>query len=450
MEYALALIIGVICSILIGVICGGLIVWILSRRKIIPLEKQVKIESEGRVVAETKLESQQKAAEEKLALWEDAEQKLSNAFKALSAEALKSSSTQFLELATTHLKTFQEEARGDLENRQQAIDNLVNPLKDSLKNIDDELGKIENKRTEDFGTLAERLSSLATSTTDLKKETANLVTALRRPAGRAKWGEMQLRNVVELAGMTRNCDFIEKKTVTTEDSWRQPDMVIRLPRSRNIVVDSKVPLEAYLDAIQTEDDGVRQNKLKEHAKHVRTHISNLGSKGYQEQFQPGPECVVLFLPGDPFFIVALQEDPTLIEFGMEKHVWLACPTTLIALLKGVAYDWRQQQIAENAQVISKLGKELYDRAYTLYGHFDDLRKGLTGAVDAYNKAAASFESRILVTARRLRELGAATGDEIETLPTIDTTPRMIETPNLKINEIEKDNKKPKQNSQNPT
>lgn len=447
MEYAL--------SLVIGAICAGVFVFLLNQKKIKRLEGEIKAESERRIVAEEKssripelessieqkgnensqlreertslkttLEEQQKAWEEKLALLNDAKEKLSDAFKALSAEALKSNNEQFLELAKTNLEKFQEGARGDLDKRKQAVDELVQPLKESLKNVDGTLRDIEK----DHSSVREKIESLLTSEAQLKKETANLVSALRRPTVGGLWGQMQLRNAVELAGMLQYCDFMEQKSVTTETGRLQPDMVIRLPNKRMIVVDSKVALDAYVQAAETDDNETRRSKLKEHAARVRTHISNLGSKGYWEQFQPGPECVVLFLPGEVFFSAALQEDPHLIEFGVQRRVWLTSPTTLIALLRGIAYDWKQKQLAESAQIISKLGNELYDRVRAFANHLNDIRKGLGNAVDGYNRAVGSFESRILVTARRFRELGAATGDEIQTLQTIDKTTRMIQAP----------------------
>jgi len=450
MEYVLAFIIGAICT--------GAIVFLLSHRKVKSLEGQVNDEHEKRIVAEgkisripglesaieqkesensqlreeratlaTKLDEQQKSMTEKIGLLEEAKVKLSDAFKALSSEALKSNNAQFLELAKTSLEKFQTDAKADLESRQKAVGQLVQPLKDSLANVDTILKELEKTRIGAYSSLTKQVESMSTTEDKLREETAKLVAALRKPSGGGLWGQIQLRNAVELAGMTKYCDFIEQQTITTEGGRLQPDMVIRLPRKRTVVVDSKVSVEAYLESAKADDENIRRRKLKEHAAHVKTHISNLAAKGYWEQFQPGPECVVLFLPGEVFFSAALQEDPNLIQFGWGKRVLLASPTTLIAILRGIAYDWQQEQIAENAQIISKLGKELYERVRTLVAHFEDMRKGLNSAVEAYNNAVGSFESRVLVTARRFKELGAATGEDINRVVSIDTTTRSLQS-----------------------
>jgi len=373
----------------------------------------------------TRLEEERKSSQEKLALLNNAEEKLADAFKALSADALRSNNRSFLDLAKQNLETFQQNAKGDLERRQNAIGDLIKPLKESLEKVDGKIGELEKTRAGAYSELREQVKVLAQSHLQLQSETGNLVKALRVPHVRGRWGEIQLRRVVELAGMLQYCDFVEQETFATEDSRIRPDVIVRLPGNRTIVVDSKVPFDAFYESISTTDEEVRLQKLKDHARIVRTHITSLSRKSYWETVQPTPEFVLLFLPGETFYSAALENDPKLIEDGVAQGVIIATPTTLIALLKAVSYGWRQEQMAENAHEVSNLARSLYDRLRTFTKHFDDIGRGLDRALDSYNRGVRSLETRVLVTARRFKERGAITGDEIETLEPIDKATRPL-------------------------
>ena len=384
----------------------------------------------SQVQQELKGERQQN--KEKLGLLNEAQTKLSDAFKALAADALNSNNKSFLELAKTNLETFQETAKGDLEKRQQAIDELVKPVKESLEKVDAQIQELEKARVGAYSGITEQIKSLVDGQTLLRTETLNLVRALRTPNVRGRWGEIQLKRVVELAGMQNHCDFYEQQSVQTEDGQLRPDLLVKLPAGRNIIVDAKAPLSAYLDAVETQDDETRKQKLHEHAQQIRKHLTALGKKSYFEQFTPTPEFVVMFIPGEAFFCAALMEDPELIEYGVDHNVIVATPTTLIALLKAVAYGWRQEQLAENAKEISELGKELYIRCGWFAGHIANSGDHLGKAVKAHNDAIKSLESKFLVQARRFKDLGCVASDakKIELLAPIEVVPRQAQAPEL--------------------
>jgi len=395
------------------------------------LEGALRAESSLRAGVEATLAEERKSSAEKLALLDDARARLSDAFKALSSEVLQSSSRSFLELARTSLEKYQEGAKGDLEKRQQAIAELVAPVRESLQRFDAKIGEIEKGRVEAYSSLTQQVRSLAEGQQALRSEASNLVKALRAPQVRGRWGEVQLRRVVELAGMVNYCDFTEQETVSSEAGRLRPDLVVHLPGGKSVVVDAKAPLAAYLDAVEAPDEPTRLRKLAEHARQVRDHVLALSRKSYWDQFQPAPEFVVLFLPGESFYSAALEQDPTLLETGAARNVVIATPTTLIALLKAVAYGWKQENVAENAREISELGRELHKRLSDMGDHFARVGRSLGGAVEAYNAAIGSLETRVLVSARKFKELEAAGVDEvIEPLPRIDRAPRELQAAEL--------------------
>ncbi|MBT8044402.1 MAG: DNA recombination protein RmuC [Verrucomicrobiae bacterium] len=357
---------------------------------------------------EVRLQEEKKAAAEKQALLEKAELRLTDTFKALSADTLKSSQEQFLSLAKNSLKAQQQEASSELEKRKVAVEQLVKPISQTLEKVQTQISETEKLREGDKASLKQQMVHIAEANQGLQRETQKLVKALRQPTGRGQWGEMQLRRVVEMAGMQEHCDFETQTTTTTDEGKRlRPDLIVKLPGGQQIVVDSKAPMDAYLDAIEAEDDDQRAAAMARHAQQVRTHVQQLGSKKYQDQFDTTPEFVVLFLPSEAFFSAALSEDSSLIEKGVDQGVILATPTTLIALLRAVSFGWRQEALAQNAREISAVGRELYTRLGAFAGHVQKLGRSLNTAVGDYNKTVGSLETRILTGARKFEALGAS-------------------------------------------
>ena len=378
---------------------------------------------------EMQLAKEREASGEKLALLQDAERKLADAFRSLSSEALKSNNLAFLDLAKQNLSAFQETAKGELEQRRQAVDVLVKPIHEALEKLGSQTQAMEKERAGAYSTLTEQVKSLLAAQSDLKGETHRLVNALRRPEVRGRWGEMQLRRVVEMAGMVDHCDFFEQETM---DGGRlRPDMVVRLPGGKSVILDSKAPVAAVLEAAECETEDCRRHHLARYAKHVKEHVQNLAAKAYWDQLDDTPEFVVLFLPGESFFSAALQEDPELIEYASGLKVILATPTTLLALLKAVYYGWRQEALADNARHISELGAELYQRLSKMGEHWTSVGKNLGQAVRAYNEATGSLESRVLVTARKFEQLGAAPeAKELPVLVPVEQSARGLQSPDL--------------------
>ncbi|MBX9660173.1 MAG: DNA recombination protein RmuC [Nitrospiraceae bacterium] len=450
---------GILLGIVIGLVPGALVGWFLSagrlsrqlqqhtvelsaraeraesleaelRRQLeqdrlegVQLRADLATAQQARASAEVRTEEALKHVAEQKQLVDQSRQQLLESFQALSNDALTKNNQAFLNLARVSFETLQAKAEGELSQRQQAIDGLVKPLHDSLQRYDEQMRLLEQSRQSAYGGLDQHLKSLAESHQRLQQETGNLVKALRAPTVRGQWGEITLKRVAELAGMVDHCDFFEQESVTGEDRRFRPDMVVRLPGGRQIIVDAKTVLAAYLDAHEAPDDQRRIEALRRHAAQVRSRMDELSLKAYWTQFEQAPEFVVLFLPGEQFLGAALDHDPRLIEEGFTRGVVLATPTTLIALLRAVGYGWRQEQMNAHAEEAGRLGKDLYERMAVLAEHVNDVGQALGKSVSAYNRAVGSLETRILPAARRFKELGVASEKEIPQLEPAELVPR---------------------------
>lgn len=366
-----------------------------------------------------RLDAERSSAADKIRMLTDARDEIRQQFQSLSAEALAKNNQQFLDLAKTELSRHQSEAQGDLARRQLAIDELVKPLRESLAKVDEKIQSIEVARAGAYAALTNQVKTMTDVQVNLRDETRKLSGALKSPIARGRWGEIQLKRVVELAGMTANCDFAEQVSILTEDGRLRPDMVVRLPNGREVVVDSKVSLSAYLESLETPDEASSTEKLKLHAQQIRKHIDQLGQKSYWSQFRQAPDFVIAFLPGEIFFSAALQQQPDLIEHGVRNNVILATPTTLIALLRAISYGWRERNLANNAEEIRQLGAELYDRIRIFSEYYSEVGAGLGKAIAAYNKGRNSLDTRLISTARKFEELGVDRKRELPEILAID-------------------------------
>jgi DNA recombination protein RmuC len=388
--------------------------------------KQVQVE------LETTLHKERQAMEEKITLLNEAAQKMEDAFKVLSADCLRSNNQQFLDLAKATLEKYQSEAKGDLEQRQKAVEGTIAPLKETLEKYVQQVQAMEMSRQQAYGSLSQHLETMAITEKQLQQETGNLVKALRSPQVRGRWGEITLKRVAELAGMSEHCDFFEQESVNGEEGKLRPDMVVRLPNKKLVVVDSKAPLQSYLDSLESPAEEERKTKLRDHARLIQSHMQKLSGKNYWDQFPEAPEFVILFLPGENFFSAALEQNPYLIEEGVNQKVILATPTTLITLLRAVAYGWRQEALAENAQAISEMGKTLYERLVRLAVHFADLGRHLDKSMQSYNEAIGSLENRVLPAARRFKELGISSKANVPELGPLEKKARNFQSPEFYI------------------
>ena len=412
--------------LLVAIFSAGVGGWIIYFR----LHRRIAALSEKNTELKTTLEMERAAQTDKLASLKQAQElarsQLTETFGHLSSQALKQNNEEFLKLAQENLKQFQNKAQGEFAQKEQAIDNLIKPIKAALEKTEKQIHSMEHERKEAYGALTQHLEAMTQTQQALQGETRNLVKALRRPEVRGQWGEMTLKRLAELAGMVEHCDFYEQEHTQTEDGAMRPDMIVRMPGGREIVVDVKTPLDAYLSAVEATDEKEREVHLARHTKNVRKRVQELAIKGYWNQFKNSPEFVVLFIPGDQFLSAALDNDYSLLEDAMQQKVILATPTSFVALLRAVAYGWRQESLAENAQHIREVGEDLYARLATFAEHLGKVGKNLNNSVQHYNKAVASFDTRVLPGARKFTEMGISSKKTVENIDQVETTTRNIE------------------------
>lgn len=438
--------------LVIGLLIGGGVVWLILKsifkdnfkiiqqqlktkeEEISNLRKLYEEEKINRVSFETQLKEAEKNLQEQKKILDEATAKLSDTFSALSKDALNTNNQMFLELAKANLEKIISEMKGDFSKKQEAISNIIKPLQETLDKYEQQIRSLEESRQRAYGSLENQLKNLIETHRILQKETNNLVTALRTPQVRGRWGEITLRRVVELSGMSNYCDFTEQSSIEMEEGRLRPDMIVHLSNQRTIVVDSKVPLQAYIDAISASDEQERLAHMRKHASQVAEHMRKLSKKAYWDQFVKTPDFVVMFIPGESFFSAALEINKNLIEEGVRNRVFLATPTTLIALLRTVAYGWRQEQITKNALKIRDLGNTIHERLVRFIENFSKIGKSLEGAIDAYNRSVGTLESRVLVTARKFKELGITEKEPLKEVEQIEKLPRTVEN----ISEPEED------------
>jgi len=407
--------------LLAGIAIGALLAWLVARGRTLRLVR-------GNRELETRIKDQEALQREREIAFEAATNKLTSAFSELANQSLRANSETFLRLAEQNLGTHQERAKRELGDREKAVENLVKPIREALDASRKQIAELEKARSEAYGGIRQQLETMQLSQRSLAEETRNLVKALRRPEVRGRWGEITLRRLVELAGMVEHCDFREQVHTAEDDQVIRPDMVVSMPDRRELIVDVKTPLDAYLEAVEAKDDAERQLHLQRHSRKVREHVRKLAGKDYWDQFSRSPDFVILFIPGDQFLSSALNEDPDLIEYALSRQIILSTPTSFVALLKAVAYGWRQLALAENAEEIRRLAEDLYGRLGSFVGHLNKVGRQLASSVDNYNRAVGSLERKVLPGARRFVELGIRPRKELEATETLESLPRSIVDP----------------------